>query len=87
MAAGLSGVGSLYNRSAAVGSKGGSDANKPPTLGRVEGWDRIGLRFLRGRHCADEIIALSVRWYLRFPMSYRHLEELMAERSHTTVWR
>ncbi|HUE51901.1 MAG TPA: IS6 family transposase, partial [Terriglobales bacterium] len=45
----------------------------------------------RGRHFADEIIALCVRWYLRFSLSYRDLEELMAERNlsvdHTTVWR
>jgi len=45
----------------------------------------------RGRHFADEIIALCVRWYLRFSLSYRDLEELMAERDlsvdHTTVWR
>jgi transposase, IS6 family len=45
----------------------------------------------RGRHFADEIIALCVRWYLRFSLSYRNLEEIMAERNlavdHTTVWR
>ena len=45
----------------------------------------------RGRHFADEIIALCVRWYLRFSLSYRDLEEIMAERNlavdHTTVWR
>lgn len=44
----------------------------------------------RGRHFADEIIALCVRWYLRFSLSYRDLEDLMAERNlsvdHTTVW-
>ena len=44
----------------------------------------------RGRHFADEIIVLCVRWYLRFSLSYRDLEELMAERNlsvdHTTVW-
>ena len=45
----------------------------------------------RGRHFAEEIIVLCVRWYLRFSLSYRDLEELMAERNlsvdHTTVWR
>lgn len=45
----------------------------------------------RGRHFADEIIVLCIRWYLRFSLSYRDLEELMAERGlsvdHTTVWR
>jgi IS6 family transposase len=45
----------------------------------------------RGRHFAEEIIVLCVRWYLRFSLSYRDLEELMTERGlsvdHTTVWR
>jgi transposase-like protein len=45
----------------------------------------------RGRHFDDEIIVLCVRWYLRFSLSYRDLEEIMAERNlavdHTTVWR
>ena len=45
----------------------------------------------RGRHFADEIIVLCVRWYLRFSLSYRDLEEIMAERNlsvdHTSVWR
>jgi transposase, IS6 family len=45
----------------------------------------------RGRHFAGEIIVLCVRWYLRFSLSYRDLEELMTERGlsvdHTTVWR
>ena len=44
----------------------------------------------RGRHFAEEIIVLCVRWYLRFSLSYRDLEELMTERGlsvdHTTVW-
>ena len=34
----------------------------------------------RGRHFRDEIIVLCVRWYLRYPLSYRDLEEMMAER-------
>ena len=41
------------------------------------------------RHDEDEIILLCVRWYLRFSLSYRDLEELMAERNlsvdHITV--
>ena len=45
----------------------------------------------RGRHFTEEIIVLCVRWYLRFSLSYRDLEELMTERGlsvdHTTVWR
>ncbi len=38
-----------------------------------------------------EIIVLAVRWYLRFGLSYRDLEELLANRGievdHVTVYR
>ncbi len=38
-----------------------------------------------------EIILLCVRWYLRYSLSYRDLEELMLERGlhidHTTIYR
>jgi hypothetical protein len=33
----------------------------------------------RGRHFQDEIIVLCLRWYLRYSLSYRDLEEIMAE--------
>jgi len=43
----------------------------------------------RGRHFEDQIIVLCVRWYLRYSLSYRDLEELMAERNlgvdHSTI--
>lgn len=32
------------------------------------------------RHFQAEIILLSVRWYLRYSLSYRDLEEIMRER-------
>jgi hypothetical protein len=45
----------------------------------------------RGRHFRDEIIVLCVRWYLRHPLSYRNLEEMMALRvltvDHSTIAR
>jgi len=45
----------------------------------------------RGRHFEDVVIVLCVRWYLRYSLSYRDLEEMMAERGlsidHLTVWR
>jgi len=45
----------------------------------------------RGRHFEDVIIILCVRWYLRYSLSYRDLEEMMGERGlsvdHVTVWR
>ncbi len=31
-------------------------------------------------HFQGEIILLRVRWYLRYPLSYRDLEEMMIER-------
>jgi transposase, IS6 family len=38
-----------------------------------------------------EVIVLAVRWYLRFGLSYRDLEELLTERGvevdHVTVYR
>jgi transposase-like protein len=43
------------------------------------------------RHCQSEIILLCVRWYLRYALSYRDLEEMMNERGlsldHTTIYR
>ena len=43
------------------------------------------------RHYADVIILPSVRWYLRYALSYRDLEEMLAERGlsvdHTTIFR
>jgi len=45
----------------------------------------------RGRHFQDVIIILCVRWYLRYSLSYRDLEEMMMERGltvdHVTIWR
>ena len=45
----------------------------------------------KGRHFEDAIIVLCVRWYLRFGLSLRNLEEMMAERNlsvdHVTIWR
>ena len=45
----------------------------------------------KGCHFEAEIIVLCVRWYLRFGLSLRNLEEIMAERNlsvdHVTIWR
>ena len=45
----------------------------------------------KGRHFEAEIIILCVRWYLRYPLSLRQLQEIMAERNlsvdHVTIWR
>ena len=34
----------------------------------------------RGRHFADDVIVLCVRWYLRYSLTYRDLAEMMVER-------
>jgi IS6 family transposase len=43
------------------------------------------------KHYEKEIILLCVRWYLRYSLSYRDLEEMMLERGvevdHTTIYR
>jgi transposase-like protein len=43
------------------------------------------------RHFQAEIILLCIRWYLRYALSYRDLEEMMQERGlrvdHTTIFR
>ena len=46
---------------------------------------------LKGRWYETEIILTSVRWYLAYPLSYRHVEEMMKERGvgadHSTIHR
>lgn len=43
------------------------------------------------RHFQSDLILLNVRWYLRYSLSYRDLEEMMLERGvkvdHTTIYR
>jgi transposase, IS6 family len=45
----------------------------------------------RGRRFEDVIILLWVRWYLRYSLTYRGLEEITPERNlsvdHVTIWR
>jgi putative transposase len=45
----------------------------------------------KGAHFPQDIILMGVRWYLAYPLSYRHVEELMEERGvpidHATVQR
>jgi putative transposase len=48
-------------------------------------------KVLKRLHYALEVILLCVRWYAAYPLSLRHLEEMMAERGvavdHATVHR
>jgi len=45
----------------------------------------------KGAHFPQAIILMGVRWYVAYPLSYRHVEELMAERGvsvdHATIQR
>jgi hypothetical protein len=49
------------------------------------------LRKISGRSKFKGPIVCAVRWYLRFSLSYRDVEELLMERAlpadHTTIWR
>ena len=45
----------------------------------------------KGRHFEGEIVLWAVRWYCRYPISYRDLETMMTERGvavdHSTIYR
>ena len=45
----------------------------------------------KDKQFSKEIIILCVRWYLKYNLSYRDLQEMMLERgievSHTTIYR
>jgi len=49
------------------------------------------LVIFKWRHFTPAIILCAVRWYLRYSLSYRDVQELLVERGlevdHTTVWR
>jgi transposase-like protein len=43
----------------------------------------------KGAHFPKDMILVCVRWYMAYPLSYRHVEELMQERGvsvdHATI--
>ena len=45
----------------------------------------------KGAHFPQDIILIGVRWYVAYPLSYRHVEELLEERGvpidHATIQR
>ena len=45
----------------------------------------------KGRHYPGQVIVSAVRWYLRYPLAYLHVSELLAERGlfvdASCVWR
>src|SRR5687768_16285256 len=81
-------------------ASGGADG----TVALVEGWlEQAGLMSHRpaavprprssfaGFRFPPEVIILALRWYLRYGLSYRDVEELLAERGivvdHVTIYR
>jgi hypothetical protein len=68
------------------------DAVNSTVFGELRGTDFMDNSTpFKWRHFQAEIILLCVRWYLRYPLSYRDLEEMMLERGlhidHTTIYR
>ena len=53
--------------------------------------DSLVCGLFKWRQFEPEVILLAVGWYLRFSLSYRDVEELLADRGlhaeHVTVWR
>jgi IS6 family transposase len=51
----------------------------------------LGMSAFKGRHFEGEIVLWAVRWYCRYGISYRDLEQMMGERGvavdHTTIFR
>ena len=45
----------------------------------------------KGAHFPQDIILMGIRWYVAYPLSYRHVEELLEERGvpvdHATIQR
>jgi transposase-like protein len=78
----------------------GSVANKPFSYYSFLRFSQIALSGLfmnrksssfKWRHYAPDVILLCVRWYCRYQLSYRDVEEMMRERGldvdHSTVFR
>ena len=53
--------------------------------------ERLRPAIFKWRHFTPDIILCAVRWYLRYSLSYRDVQELVGERGvevdRTTVWR
>jgi transposase-like protein len=62
----------------------------PVISGAQRGRTMMAISF-KGAHFPQAIILMGVRWYVAYPLSYRHVEELMQERGvpvdHATIQR
>jgi IS6 family transposase len=51
----------------------------------------VGANPFKGRQYSGEVILLAVRWYLRYPLAYEHVAELLGERGlavdGSCIWR
>src|SRR5262249_17796603 len=60
------------------------------TYGAQRGRATMAISF-KGAHFPPDIILMGVRWYVAYPLSYRHVEELLEERGvpidHATIQR
>src|SRR4051812_18057454 len=79
-------IGSVALSGAACPSRSGTPAL---TLPRI--FSMTTARAFRGFRFPAEVILWAVRWYLQFPISYRDLEAMLADRGvevdHTTMYR
>jgi transposase, IS6 family len=66
-------------------------ADKIVTNYSTAGEHNLANNLFKWKHFESDIILLCIRWYLKYPLSYRNLVEMMAERglsiSHTTILR
>ena len=81
-------------RSAAIGSVALADRARVSERGSVKGRPAsapLASRSFAGFRFPPDVIVLAVRWYLRYGLSYRDVEELLAERGvevdHVTIYR
>jgi transposase, IS6 family len=79
-------VGLLHWRTVAPGRQGGGMSSR-----RCRSVPAVPSSAFKGFRFPPEIIVLAVRWYLRYGLSFRDLEELLAERGvdvdHVSVFR
>src|SRR5207245_467661 len=46
----------------------------------TQGEERETMLSVKGAHFPQDSMLMGVRWYVAYPLSYRHVEELMEER-------
>ncbi len=61
------------------------------TADRVKAMPITPANPFKGRQYSGEVILLAVRWYLRYPLAYEHVAELLGERGlevdASCIWR